>query len=83
MFTTFILFVHRFSIILSRHSDCSYVRDKNVYLYAIWYAILSLLCDNMECWPYVSLHLQLATTLIFNWWEEGMISRVEWRLLYI
>ena len=95
MFTTFILFICRFSIILSHHSNWSYVRDKNVgggfklncsrtqhavYLYAIcWCAILSLLCNNMECWLYVSLYLQLATILIFGWWKEGTILRVELR----
>ena len=29
--------------------------------------------------PYVALYLQLATVLIFGWWEEGTILRVEWR----
>ena len=25
------------------------------------------------------MQLQLVTTLIFDWWEEGAILRVEWR----
>ena len=27
----------------------------------------------------VYLYLQLATTLIFGWWEEGTVWKVEWR----
>ena len=27
----------------------------------------------------VYVYFQFATTLIFGWWEEGTISRVEWR----
>ena len=37
--------------------------------------IVPVLYIFMECW----LYLQVATTLIFGWWEEGAIWRVEWR----
>ena len=56
------------------HSTCS-VPLCHAY---VWNVVPALYIF-MECWPYVLLHLQVATALIFGWWEEGTILRVELR----